>query len=148
MRDETALQRQWNILRALVSRRLGTTVRELAAEAGVTEKTIRRDLDLFRRVGFCLQEEVGEFGRKTFRMTGPAGQPPLNFNLDEAVALYLGRRLMEPLAGTPVWEAVKRPSASIQATFGSTADRRTVRNAVLSDRRGQARLRRAHRGNR
>ena len=34
--------------------------REIAQELGVAQKTIRRDLDVFREVGFPLEETVGE----------------------------------------------------------------------------------------
>src|SRR5262245_58675169 len=100
MSEEPSLQRQWILLRALASRRLGLTVREMARELGVTEKTIRRDLARFSRVGFPLEESVGEIGRKTWRIVPAGTQPPLSFAFDEAAALYLGRRLLEPLAGT------------------------------------------------
>ncbi len=52
MRDENCLRRQWNLLRALASRRLGLSIREMADEMGVTRRTIRRDLEVFRSVGF------------------------------------------------------------------------------------------------
>ena len=130
MRVETAMLRQWSILITLSARRLGATVRELAADAGVTEKTIRRDLNHLR-VGFPIEEEVGEFGRKTFRITDSGKLPPLRFSLDEAVALYLGRRLMEPLAGTPVWDAAQNAFRKIQATLGPTAREYLARFGML-----------------
>jgi hypothetical protein len=40
----------------------------MAADMGVNEKTIRRDLDLFRAVGFPLEETVGPYNRKSWRM--------------------------------------------------------------------------------
>src|SRR4051812_26651333 len=59
MRDETCLRRQWTLLRALSSGHSGLSIRQMAAELGVTERTIRRDLDVFRSVGFPLEENVG-----------------------------------------------------------------------------------------
>ena len=121
MRDESGLRRQWILLKALSSRRLGLTVREMAEELGVVDKTVRRDLALFRSVGFPLEETVGEFGRKTWRIA-PAGiQPPLSFTFDEAVALHLGRRLLAPLAGTAFGDAARRAADKIRATLGRPA---------------------------
>ena len=102
MRDETCLRRQWTLLRALTSRRLGLTIGQMADELGVTSRTIRRDLEVFRSVGFPLEEAVGEFGRKTWSIKAGRDQPPLAFTYDEVIALHLGRRMLEPLAGTPV----------------------------------------------
>jgi predicted DNA-binding transcriptional regulator YafY len=121
MRDESSLRRQWLLLKALSSRRLGLTVREMAADLGVTDKTVRRDLALFRRVGFPLGETVGEFGRKTWRIAPAGNQPPLSFSFDEAVALYLGRRLLDPLAGTAFGDAARRAAEKIRATLGRSA---------------------------
>src|SRR4051812_5943543 len=107
MPEEPPLRRQWILLKALASRHYGLTVRGMAAEVGVSEKTIRRDLDTFRSVGFPLEETVGEYGRKTWRIKEDGNHPPLSFSFDEAIALYLGRRLLEPLAGTLFWEAAQ-----------------------------------------
>src|SRR4051812_9853120 len=95
MPDDTSLRRQWILLKALSARRQGLTVREMASDLGVNVKTVRRDLDLFRGLGFPLEDAVGEFGRKTWRIKGGGNQPPLSFSFDEAVALHLGRRLLE-----------------------------------------------------
>lgn len=119
LRDETCLRRQWSLLRTLSAGRCGLTLRRMAAELGVTERTIRRDLDVFRDVGFPLEEEVGDFGRKTWRIKPGDGRPPLAFTFDEAVALHLGSRLLEPLAGTFFWEASRNAFQKIQAALGT-----------------------------
>ena len=58
MRDENGLRRQWALLMSLTSRHLGLTIRQMADEVGVNQRTIRRDLVVFRNVGFPLIEEV------------------------------------------------------------------------------------------
>lgn len=120
MSEEPPLVRQWVLLRLLSGRRFGVTVKEMAREMGVHEKTIRRDLATFEQAGFPLQETVGERGRKTWRLDS-ASQPGLTFTFDEAVALYLSRRLLEPLAGTVFWDAAGRAFKKIRATLSPEA---------------------------
>ncbi|WLD12860.1 HTH domain-containing protein [Planctellipticum variicoloris] len=68
MSDSAQLIRQWTLLRLLFARRHGATLKELAADAGVSQKTILRDLKLLRRLAFPIEETVGEHGRKHWRM--------------------------------------------------------------------------------
>jgi len=105
--DESPLVRQWILLRTLCARRYG--------------KTIRRDLETFHRAGFPLEETVGDYGRKTWHMDPARTQPGMTFTFDEAVALYLGRRFLEPLAGTLFWEAAQRAFKKLRATLGPGA---------------------------
>ncbi len=121
MSEETPLVRQWLLLRMLAARHHGATVKEMVDETGVSEKTIRRDLELFQQVGFPVVESVEEHGRKKWRVDPDRNQPGLSFTLDEAIALYLGRRLMEPLAGTLFWDASQNAFKKIHATLGGTA---------------------------
>lgn len=117
MSDAPPLVRQWTLLRILSARHYGATVKEMAAETGVSEKTIRRDLELFVQVGFPLEELSTERGRKTWRLDPARSQPGLSFAFDEAIALYLGRRLLDPLAGTPFWEAAQRAFKKVRASL-------------------------------
>jgi len=119
--EEPPLVRQWILLRALSAQRYGATVKELADEMAVSEKTIRRDLETFQQAGFPLEETVGQYGKKRWRISPEKSQPGLSFAFDEAIALYLGRHLMEPLAGTPFWEAAHRAFKKIRATLGDGA---------------------------
>ncbi len=121
MSDDPALVRQWRLIKILSGNRFGASVQELAKEMGVAEKTIRRDLQTFAQVGFPLEETAGEHGRKTWRMKAGHGQPDLNFAFDEALALYLGRRFFDPLAGTYFWDAAQSAFKKIQACLGKEA---------------------------
>ena len=105
MSENAPLVRQWILLRRLSSHRLGLTVREMADELHVNQKTIRRDLETFQQAGFPLEEIPQDHGRKAWRLAPDRNPPGLNFAYDEALALYLGRRFLEPLAGTPFWTA-------------------------------------------
>lgn len=120
-KDESSLRRQWAVLRRLCSRHYGLTVRAMACDQGVSEKTIRRDLETFRQVGFLLEETVGEFGRKTWRIAGTSGVPELSFNFDEVVALYLGHRLLQRLAGSMCVEATDSAYDKVRGAFGPRA---------------------------
>ena len=119
--NETPLLRQWIVLRTLCARHYGVTLAELAAERGVSEKTIRRDLETFRQAGFPLLETTEGHGRKKWQIDTTKYQPGLTFAFDEAIALYLARHLVEPLAGTPFWEAIQRAFRKIRATFSDGA---------------------------
>ena len=121
MARQSPLIRQWILLKTLCTKRYGVTVKELAKELSVGEKTIRRDLDTFQTVGFPLQETVEDFGRKKWRIDPNKNQPDLFFTFDEAIALYLGRQFLEPLAGTVFWEAAQRAFRKIRASLGKDA---------------------------
>ena len=102
------LIRQWILLKILSARHYGVTVKELAEEMNVSEKTIRRDLEIFQTAGFPLEETVEEFGRKKWKLESGANPPGLCLLWDEAAAIFMGQRFLEPLAGTPFWEAAQR----------------------------------------
>ena len=121
MGEASPLVRQWILLRTLCARHHGATVKELSAEMGVSEKTIRRDLETFQTAGFPLIETVEQFGRKKWRIDPSKNQPGMCFAYDEAIALYLGRRFLEPLAGTVFWEAAQRAFRKIRASLGKEA---------------------------
>jgi predicted DNA-binding transcriptional regulator YafY len=83
-------------------------------------RTIRRDLNMFRSVGFRLEETTGDRGCKKWTLASDQGHPPLTFTLDEAAALFMGRQFLEPLAGTPFWSAAQRAWGKIRASLGQT----------------------------
>jgi hypothetical protein len=74
--ESSPLVRQWTILRSLSVRRYGVAVKELAAEAGVSVKTLRRDLETFQSVGFPIEASTGAKGvlfPATFAGDGASG---------------------------------------------------------------------------
>jgi len=113
-----ALVRQWRLLRLLSARPEGLSLRELAREVDVSQKTIHRDLQLFQRAGFPLQEIVGSHGVKHWRIGSPGGEIPLGFTFDEALAMYLGWQSLQPLGGTWIAEAAERAFQKLRASFG------------------------------
>src|SRR5262245_47440698 len=96
--------RQWLILRMLSARSLGATLKEMAVETGMGERTIRRDLVDLQSVGFPLAETVSDHGRKHWRLADTGQAPAMRFTWAEAVAISLGRQFLEPLAGTLWWQ--------------------------------------------
>jgi proteasome accessory factor B len=121
MSDFQPLLRQWIVLRLLSTRHHGVSVRELADETRVGQKTIRRDLQTLSSVGFPLAEIVGEHGRKLWKLDGGNGLPQLTFTFTEALSLYLGRRFLEPLAGTYIWDGAQSAFLKIRGTLTEPA---------------------------
>jgi proteasome accessory factor B len=121
MPADPQIVRQWLLLKTLAVRHYGAAVRELAEELEVGEKTIRRDIDTLRGVGFPLEETVGERGRKVWRLPAGTSQPPLSFTFDELLAIYLGRRFLDPLEHTLIGQASERALAKIRGMVGPRA---------------------------
>lgn len=95
------LSRQWNLLKMLQTRGQGLTLRELAREFEVSERTIQRDLEMLQELGVPVRYEADEIGKRYWRMPHDyfrAG--PLVLTLTEAVSLHLADKLIVPLAGT------------------------------------------------
>ena len=121
MSDGSTMERRWNLIRLLGARRLGITIQDLVRELGVSRRTVQRDLDFLRLMAVPVEEQAGERGKKTWRLGDAASRPPLLFTFEEAAALYLGRQLMESMAGTPFWEAARSAWRKIRSTMGETA---------------------------
>jgi len=95
--------RQWKVLHALESSRHGATIDGLARNLAVTTRTIRRDLAALQEAGFPLYDERDEDGRAHWRLEGQALKGlETGFTLAELCALYLGRNLLESVAGSPI----------------------------------------------
>src|SRR5258708_29619810 len=95
MQHQSPIHRQWWLLKSLSSRRHGLTLREMAEDAGVNAKTMRRDLELFRALTFELEERIGEFRRTIRWLKSSLDKPPLGFRFDQALAIYLSRRRIQ-----------------------------------------------------
>jgi len=92
--------RQWKILKRIEAGRY-TTTREMGAEYGVGERTIRRDLEALQEAGFPLYDDRKD-GRKVWRLVeGYKQKLSQTFTLSELAALFFGRNLMSFLGGSP-----------------------------------------------
>ncbi len=121
MADSQPLRRQWNLLMWSNAFRFGATVGELAEEMEISQKTIRRDLETLQVVGFPLEPVEESHGRKRWRLDGELHSPGLTFSLEEVAALHLGRRFLEPLAGTVFWDGSQKAFRKIRSVLGNQA---------------------------
>lgn len=93
--------RHWNLLRMLQTRGGGLSLRDIASELEVTERTVQRDFELLQEAGFPIEYEEDEFGKRYWRMPHDFfSTGPLVISLTEAVSLHLAEDLFAPLAGT------------------------------------------------
>jgi predicted DNA-binding transcriptional regulator YafY len=92
--------RQWKILKTIEAGRY-TTAPEMAREHGVTERTIRRDIEALQEAGFPLYDDRVD-GRKVWRLVeGYKQRLTQSFSLAELSALYFSRNLLSFLGGAP-----------------------------------------------
>jgi len=116
MKDTEQFQRRWRLYQHLSRLPEGESLIELAGRFEVSSKTIQRDIAALRDVGLEVIEVTERFGLKRWRVKPDTTRVP-NLLWDEAVAIYLGRKFLEPLAGTIFWEASQRAFAKLKATF-------------------------------
>jgi len=141
--------RQWDIIRALDGSKQGASVQDLAREAGVSVRTIWRDLAALQEAGFPLYDEKID-GRSFWRLNSTPFRhlADRGFTLTQLCALYFSRTLVECLAGTPF-------QADLRSAFDELARTLPPRMreffdripAVLDAKRGPVRVRggeRAH----
>jgi predicted DNA-binding transcriptional regulator YafY len=92
--------RQWKILKTVEAGRY-TTTQALADEYGVTERTIRRDIEALQEAGFPLYDDRQD-GRKVWRLVqGYKQKLTQSFTLAELAALYFGKNMLSFLGGAP-----------------------------------------------
>lgn len=73
----------------------------LAEEFGVSDRTIQRDLDKLQELGFPIDYEEDDNGKRFWKMPHDFFRSgAMNLSLTEAVSLHLAERLFAPLAGT------------------------------------------------
>jgi predicted DNA-binding transcriptional regulator YafY len=109
MERHAEIVRQWRILLALEGRARALSLRDLqeAAGEGVSERTIRRDLNALAQAGFPIEpsKHAGKthysLNREIFGGLASAG-----FSLSELCALYLSRTMLSALAGGPFHESL------------------------------------------
>lgn len=112
--------RQWKILKRIEAGRY-TSTQALAEEHGVTERTIRRDIEALQEAGFPLYDERVD-GRKLWRLVeGYKQRVAQTFTLSELAALYFGKNLMSFLGGSPFASDLESAFAKISEALPARA---------------------------
>ncbi|NIP85867.1 MAG: WYL domain-containing protein [Planctomycetales bacterium] len=110
--------RQFKVLQLLENSRFGLTTRELRDEVveelglgSLHEKTIRRDVQHWRNLGYPIQQletsnperpKIWKLDRNNLKV------PKLPIGVVELLAFSAARELLYPLAGTPYWDGIQR----------------------------------------
>lgn len=112
--------RQWKILKRIEAGRY-TSTQALAEEHGVTERTIRRDIEALQEAGFPLYDDRAD-GRRIWRLVeGYKHRVTQTFTLAELAALYFGKNLMSFLGGSPFAEDLESAFAKISEALPARA---------------------------
>jgi predicted DNA-binding transcriptional regulator YafY len=92
--------RQWKILKTIEAGRFTSSAR-LATVHGVTERTIRRDIEALQEAGFPLYDDRAN-GKKVWRLVEGYRQKLVQgFSLSELAALYFSKNMLKFLGGSP-----------------------------------------------
>ncbi|MGW5262695.1 helix-turn-helix transcriptional regulator [Microbispora sp. NPDC004025] len=94
--------------------------RVLAERLGVTERTVRRDVDRLRELGYPVESTRGTDGG--YRLVAGTAMPPLLLDDEEAVAVAIGLRAAGGVSG--VEEAAERAAAKLEQVLPSRLRRR------------------------
>ena len=109
MERHTEIVRQWRILLTLEGRARGLTLAEAqeVAGEGVSERTIRRDLDALTQAGFPI-ETTKRDGKTAFTLNRDVfkGVAAAGFSLSELCALYLSRTVLTAVTGGPFHDSL------------------------------------------
>ena len=110
--------RQFKVLELLENSRFGLTTREIRDDVVETlglsslhEKTIKRDLEHWRQLGYPIeQHETANPERPKVWILDKTQRkiPRLPIGVVELLAFSAGRELLYPLAGTPYWDGIQR----------------------------------------
>ena len=111
------IERHWNLLKTLQTRGEGIPLRDLAEHFEVSERTIQRDFEFLQELGFPVDHQDDDFGKRYWRMPHDFFRTgPLVLSLTEAVSLHLAERMFTPLAGTPFADGLAAALAKIRAS--------------------------------
>lgn len=108
---------------------------ELAARLEVTERTVRRDLDRLRELGYPVDSTSGKYGG--YRLAAGTHVPPLVLDDEEAVAVAIGLRYAAEAAISGIEETSLRALTKIEALLPHRLRRRVsaLRSNVTTMRR-------------
>jgi predicted DNA-binding transcriptional regulator YafY len=90
---------------------------ELAQRLGVSARTVRRDVDRLRELGYPVEATMGAAGG--YRLVAGAAMPPLLLEDDEAVAIAVGLRTAAGHAVEGIEESSARALAKLEQVLPS-----------------------------
>jgi len=90
---------------------------ELAARLEVSARTVRRDIERLRDLGYPVEAAMGAAGG--YRLAAGAAMPPLLLNDDEAVAIAVGLRIASAHAVDGIDESSVRALAKLEQVLPS-----------------------------
>ncbi|GAA0478381.1 helix-turn-helix transcriptional regulator [Streptomyces olivaceiscleroticus] len=97
---------------------------ELAGRLGVSERTVRRDVDRLRALGYPVEATIGALGG--YRLAAGAALPPLLLEDDEAVAVAMGLHAAAAGAVTGIEEISVRALAKLEQVLPDRLRRRVA----------------------
>ncbi|MCM6772285.1 WYL domain-containing protein [Nocardia sp. CDC159] len=95
---------------------------ELAQRLGVTDRTVRRDIERLRELGYPVEASMGAGGG--YRLAAGAAMPPLLLDDEEAVAVAVGLRSAAGQAVAGIEEAAVRALAKLEQVLPTRLRRR------------------------
>lgn len=95
---------------------------ELAGRLEVTTRTVRRDIDRLRALGYPVQAAMGPDGG--YRLVAGTAMPPLLLDDEEAVAIAIGLRIAAGQAVTGIEETSVRALAKLEQVLPKRLRRR------------------------
>lgn len=99
----------------LLQSRPGWTASELARDLGVTPRTVRRDVERLRRLGYAVEGDRGASGG--YRLARGRAIPPLLFAEDEVVAVGVALQRTAALSDGAESESALRALTKLEATL-------------------------------
>ncbi|MGY0234417.1 helix-turn-helix transcriptional regulator [Longispora urticae] len=97
---------------------------ELADRLGVSPRTVRRDVDRLRGLGYPVEATLGAAGG--YRLVAGAAMPPLLLDDEEAVAMVIGLRAAARQPVTGIGEASVRALGKLQQVLPARLRRRAA----------------------
>ncbi|WP_306365659.1 YafY family protein [Nocardia sp. CC227C] len=95
---------------------------ELAERLGVTDRTVRRDIERLRELGYPVEATLGAAGG--YRLVAGAALPPLLLDDEEAVAIAVGLRSAAGAAVAGIEEASVRALTKLEQVLPAALRRR------------------------
>ena len=115
------LQTSARLLSLLLGRRYWSGA-ELAERLEVTERTLRRDIDRLRRLGYSVEGQPGVAGG--YGLAAGTHLPPLTLFDDEALAISIGLRTAESSLSATIGEAALRALTKLEHVLPARLRRR------------------------